>query len=145
MATFTIPVPENVRRAHGSEETHAEWEVSPDLGRGDTLGLLSGARAVLADIVLTNRRERPINFWTACSPRAWEGLEAHLQVCCRFRNNIGPAWARSDRCFAWANSVRCRRKTGRESGRSARLEPAPQAAGLTQTDAGNFDSAGRRP
>jgi tetratricopeptide (TPR) repeat protein len=79
--TISIPVPENVRRAHGSEETNVEWEISPDLGRGDTLGLLSGARAVLVDIVLTNRWGRPIYFSTACSPRAWEGLEAHMQLC----------------------------------------------------------------
>ncbi len=76
-----IPVPEDVARVQGSGQTSVEWELSPDLGRGETLGLLSAGRAVFADIVLTNRWERPIYFSLGCPPRAWEGLDANMQQC----------------------------------------------------------------
>lgn len=75
-----IPVPEDIRRAHTMEQSSVEWELAPDLGRGDALGLLSAGRAVLADIVLTNRWERPVYFSSGCPVRAWEGLEPHIQL-----------------------------------------------------------------
>lgn len=79
--TLRIPVPEGIRQAHVIEQTIVEWELSPDMDRGDVLGLLSAGRAVFADIVLTNQWERPIYFTTGCSPRAWEGFEPHIQLC----------------------------------------------------------------
>ncbi len=75
-----IPIPEDIRRG-AEEQASVEWELLPDLGRGETLGLLSAGRAVFADIVLTNRWMRPIYFSLGCSPRAWEGLDANIQQC----------------------------------------------------------------
>jgi tetratricopeptide (TPR) repeat protein len=79
--TIRIPVPEEIGRAQATGQTDVEWELSPDLGLGKELGLLSAGRAVFADIVLTNRWERPIYFSTGCPPRAWEGLASNLQSC----------------------------------------------------------------
>jgi len=79
--TIHIPIPEGIRQAHGSEQTTVEWELSPDMGRGDVLGLLSAGRAVFADILLTNQWERPIYFSTGCNPGAWEGFESNIQLC----------------------------------------------------------------
>lgn len=76
-----IPVPEGIRQAQGIEQTTMEWELSPDMGRGDKLELLSAGRAVFADILLTNQWRRPIYFSTGCYPGAWEGLESNIQLC----------------------------------------------------------------
>jgi tetratricopeptide (TPR) repeat protein len=75
-----IPVPEEVRQTQGVERTIVEWELSPDMGRGDGLGLLSAGRAVFADILLTNQWKRPIYYSTSCHPRAWEGFESNIQL-----------------------------------------------------------------
>jgi tetratricopeptide (TPR) repeat protein len=79
--TIRIPIPEAVGQAYGETQTTVEWELSPDLARGDVLAYLSAGRAVFADIVVTNRWQRPVYFSTGCSPRAWDGLESHVQVC----------------------------------------------------------------
>ena len=79
--TIRIPVREGTKQANSSEQTTVEWELSPDMGRGDVLGLLSAGRAVFADILMTNQWERPIYFSSGCSPRAWEGLESNTQLC----------------------------------------------------------------
>jgi tetratricopeptide (TPR) repeat protein len=76
-----IPVPREVARAHGSDHEYVEWELSPNLGRGAELGLLSAGRAVFADILVTNAWRRPVYFSLGCSPGAWEGLDANIQLC----------------------------------------------------------------
>ena len=79
--TIRVPVPEDIRKAYGIEQTAVEWELSPNLSHGDTPGLLSAGRAVLADIVITNQWRRPIYFSSGCPPKAWEGLESNIQLC----------------------------------------------------------------
>jgi tetratricopeptide (TPR) repeat protein len=76
-----IPIPREIARAHGSDREYIEWEVSPNLGRGAELGLLSAGRAVFADILVTNAWRRPVYFSLGCSPGAWEGLDANIQLC----------------------------------------------------------------
>lgn len=78
--TIRIPIPDSVRQAYGAEQPAMEYELSPNLGWGETLGLLSAGRAAFADILLTNKWERPIYFSMGCSPSAWEGLRPYIQL-----------------------------------------------------------------
>ena len=55
-----------------------EWVVQPNLRRGEDASLLSGGRAVLVDIVRTNRWRRPVYFSMGCPASAWEGLESYV-------------------------------------------------------------------
>ncbi len=79
--TIRVPIPNNIRLANGLKQTCFEWELRPDLGRGETLGLLSAKRAVIADIILSNRWKRPIYYSMACGPSAWDGLQQNLRCC----------------------------------------------------------------
>jgi len=79
--TVHIPVCEGARQEYGIEHDVVEWELAPNLGRGEDLELLSPGRAVFADIVVTNQWERPIYFSMGCSPSVWDGLKKHVQLC----------------------------------------------------------------
>jgi tetratricopeptide (TPR) repeat protein len=79
--TVRIPVTESVRRKYGSDRQVVEWELTPNLGRGESLGLLSPGRAVFADVLLTNQWERPVYFSMGCAPGTWDGLRQYVQVC----------------------------------------------------------------
>ncbi len=76
-----VPVPEDIGRAQAKGQASVEWELPPDLGRGEELGLLSAGRAVFADILITNQWKRPICFSSGCYPGAWAGLDANIQLC----------------------------------------------------------------
>jgi hypothetical protein len=78
--TIEIVVPEDTRRKYQTEAAVMRWELEPDLGGGGELGLLSAGRAVLADIIRTNRWQRPICFSVDCAPGAYAGLGSHLRL-----------------------------------------------------------------
>lgn len=78
--TIKVPIPESAGAEYGIESTILEWQLSPDLGCGEGPNLLRPGRALFADIVQSNRWERPIHFSLGCSPDFWAGLDSYLQV-----------------------------------------------------------------
>lgn len=56
-----------------------KWKLEPDL-KSERRTYLSPRRAILADIVLTNKFERPIHFSYTCLPKFRAGLDNFLQV-----------------------------------------------------------------
>jgi tetratricopeptide (TPR) repeat protein len=75
-----IAVPEDTRRKYQVETTVMRWELEPNLGSGGELGLLSAGRAALAEIIRSNRWQRPICFSCDCDPGAYAGLGSHLRL-----------------------------------------------------------------
>jgi tetratricopeptide (TPR) repeat protein len=75
-----VIVPENTRKKYQVETTVMRWELEPNLGYAEELGLLSADRAVLADIIRANRWQRPICFSADCAPGAYAGLRSHLRL-----------------------------------------------------------------
>lgn len=76
--TVEVVVPENTRRKYQIEATEMRWELEPNLGYGEELGLLSADRAVLADIIGTNQWQRSICFAADCPSGAYAGLRSNL-------------------------------------------------------------------
>jgi hypothetical protein len=73
-------VSEAVKRKYGLGNETVAWELNPDLGRGEQLGLVSAGRAALTDILLTNRWERPVYFSLACPDDVWRDLPMQVQL-----------------------------------------------------------------
>lgn len=62
------------------QDSITEWELEPDLS-SDSRTFLSTGRALLADIIETNRWERPIYFSIACPKSRMAGLDKYMQLC----------------------------------------------------------------
>ncbi|MFQ5709857.1 MAG: tetratricopeptide repeat protein [bacterium] len=78
--TIEIPISEQMRKQLGlSQEATMRWELKPDL-RSDRRTYLSATRAVLANIVETNRWVRPIYFSLGCNPSSLAGLNEYFQL-----------------------------------------------------------------
>jgi hypothetical protein len=74
-------VSDAVKRKYGMRDETVAWDLNPDLGRGEQLGLVSAGRAALMDILLTNRWERPVYFSLACPDDVWSDLQMQVQLC----------------------------------------------------------------
>jgi len=57
-----------------------EWELEPDLS-SDSRTFLSPGRALLADIIETNRWERPVCFSLGCRRSSMASLSEYMQLC----------------------------------------------------------------
>ncbi|MFH1528885.1 MAG: hypothetical protein ABIG69_19960 [Bacteroidota bacterium] len=79
--TIEIPISENLKKYFElpSNETF-KWKLEPNLNNGDKK-YLSADKAVLANILKTNRWERPIYFSLGCSPSFFSGLKEYFQLC----------------------------------------------------------------
>ncbi|MCK9500072.1 MAG: hypothetical protein M0Q45_11285 [Bacteroidales bacterium] len=65
---------------YGFEKSYSmKWKLEPDL-KSERRTYLSPRRAILADIVFTNKFERPIHFSYTCLPKFRAGLDNFLQV-----------------------------------------------------------------
>jgi tetratricopeptide (TPR) repeat protein len=73
-----IPIPETMSPESDLERSYTEWELKPDLGRGEELSLLSASRAVFADLLLSNSWKRPIYFSLGCGTGILEGLDKNI-------------------------------------------------------------------
>lgn len=62
------------------EHNVMEWELEPDLS-SDSRTFLSAGRALLADIIETNRWKRPIYFSLGCAKPRMAGLGKYMQSC----------------------------------------------------------------
>lgn len=75
-----IPVNKTLIEKYGLENGYSlKWKLEPDL-KSERRTYLSPRRAILADIVLTNKWERPIHFSYTCLPKFRAGLDDFLQV-----------------------------------------------------------------
>jgi len=70
-----IPVVERARKEFDSPHRVLEWEVAPGAD-----GRLDAGRAAFADILVTNRFERPVYFSSGVSNSAFDGLETLVQI-----------------------------------------------------------------
>ncbi len=66
-----------VAKYYGMNSGAFRWQIEPDLGEG----MLSPAGALTADIVRTNRFQRPVHFSVGCSTGMYYGLKDNLQLC----------------------------------------------------------------
>jgi tetratricopeptide (TPR) repeat protein len=78
--TIRIPIAEETRAEYGTDQTAFEWELTADECGGEPTGHLDAGRAILADIFITNRFERPVYFSTGCSPNVWAAWQSHMQL-----------------------------------------------------------------
>jgi len=74
--TVLIPIAEGARRDYGTKRKAIEWE----LAAGED-GRLAAGRAAFADILVTNRFERPVFFSSGVSNSVFDGLGRYVQVC----------------------------------------------------------------
>lgn len=75
-----IPVNKMLIEKYGLEVDYTmKWKLEPDL-KSERRTYLSPRRALLADIILTNRWERPIHFSYTCQPKFRAGLDNFFQV-----------------------------------------------------------------
>jgi hypothetical protein len=75
-----IPVNKTLIEKYGLENgSSLKWKLEPDL-KSERRTYLSPRRAILADIVITNKWERPIHFSYTCLPKFRAGLDNFLQV-----------------------------------------------------------------
>lgn len=62
------------------QDSIMEWELEPDLS-SDSRTFLSAKRALIADIIETNRWKRPIFFTLGCSRSHMAGLDKYMKLC----------------------------------------------------------------
>ena len=75
-----IPVDEGLIEKYGLETGYSmKWTLEPDL-KSERRTYLSPRRALLADIIITNKWERPIHFALGILPKFRAGLDDFLQV-----------------------------------------------------------------
>jgi len=77
-----IPIRKSQLKRSNFPQQHnvMEWELEPDLS-SDSRTFLSPGRALLADIIETNRWKRPIYFSLGCSKSRMAGLDKYMQLC----------------------------------------------------------------
>lgn len=62
------------------QDSMMKWELEPDL-TSDSRSFLSAGRALLANIIETNRWKRPIYFTAGCPRTHMAGLDKYMQLC----------------------------------------------------------------
>jgi len=78
--TIKIPISEKLKEKYGlSPDTNFEWKMKPNL-IGERKKYLSADKAVLANIIETNKWERPIYFSIGCHPTFVEGLTDNFEL-----------------------------------------------------------------
>lgn len=77
-----IPISESQLKRYNFPHQHnvMEWELEPDLS-SDSRTFLSAGRALLADVIETNRWKRPIYFSLGCRKSYIAGLDKYMQLC----------------------------------------------------------------
>jgi len=73
--TIQIPIADEARQKHGAQHESIGWELTAGAD-----GRLSAGRAVFADILVTNRFERPVYFSSGVSASVFDGLGRYVQV-----------------------------------------------------------------
>jgi tetratricopeptide (TPR) repeat protein len=73
--TIRIPVSDDARSEFGPGPEAVDWELADEDGR------LSAGRAAMADILVSNRFERPVYFSSGVSNAVMDGLNPYIQVC----------------------------------------------------------------
>jgi tetratricopeptide (TPR) repeat protein len=73
--TVRIPVDGDAQRKYGTKREAIDWE----LAAGED-GRLAAGRAAFADILVTNRFERPVFFSSGVSSAMFDGLSQYIQV-----------------------------------------------------------------
>jgi tetratricopeptide (TPR) repeat protein len=79
--TIRIPISDSIRVKNNIEQDVVEWELKPNLGRGEQMEYISAGRGALADIIVTNKWQRPVYFSIGCPQNMWEGLGSYMQTC----------------------------------------------------------------
>ncbi len=77
---ISVPLEELERYGIFPEDSLMIWELETDL-KTETRTLLSAEKAVLTDIIKTNRWENPLYFSIACSKNMLGDLDRYLQLC----------------------------------------------------------------
>jgi tetratricopeptide (TPR) repeat protein len=78
--TIEIPISEKLKTDFQLlADKKFEWKLEPNL-KSENRTYLSADRAVLADIVITNKWERPIYFSLGCNPSVFAGLYNNFQL-----------------------------------------------------------------
>jgi tetratricopeptide (TPR) repeat protein len=73
--TIKIPIAAAARRRYDAKRESIDWELKAG---GD--GRLSAGRAALADILITNRFDRPVYFSSGVSNSVFDGLDEYVQL-----------------------------------------------------------------
>lgn len=80
--TVKIPIPEEELEKYNisQQDSLMKWELEPNL-KTSSRGFLGVERAILADIIRTNKWERPIYFSLGCPKTKLANLDKFLQLC----------------------------------------------------------------
>jgi metallo-beta-lactamase class B len=78
--TISCRLSDEVADRYGAADPVVSWTLTPDLKRGDGRELLGAGRAVLSDILMTNRWQRSVYMSPGCSPDSFDGLQDRLQI-----------------------------------------------------------------